>query len=140
MSYFIRYTDTFLSGEIFLTFNESDALEIQFFFADTLVTPLKRLLMWLHTVLTAASCFLVPNHFSTWIDTCQIIIKNKREPCIDIQLTEKFTISTGTFYIKIIIKNPLDFSIFFSWSQKQSWATFINKNSHLLVPSILLNN
>ena len=102
MSYFIRYTDTFLSGEIFLTFNESDALEIQFFFADTLVTPLKRLLMWLHTVLTAASCFLVPNHFSTWIDTCQIIIKNKREPCIDIQLTEKFTISTGTFYIKII--------------------------------------
>ena len=127
MSYFIRYTDTFLSGEIFLTFNESDALEIQFFFADTLVTPLKRLLMWLHTVLTAASCFLVPNHFSTWIDTCQIIIKNKREPCIDIQLTEKFTISTGTFYIKIIIKNPLDFIIFFSWSQKQSIMSNIYK-------------
>ena len=127
MSYFIRYTDTFLSGEIFLTFNESDALEIQFFFADTLVTPLKRLLMWLHTVLTAASCFLVPNHFSTWIDTCQIIIKNKREPCIDIQLTEKFTISTGTFYIKIIIEKPLDFSIFFSWSQKQSIMSNIYK-------------
>merc|ERR1719430_639279 len=32
-----------------------------------LVTPLNRLVMWEQTVLTAASCFFLPNHFSTLI-------------------------------------------------------------------------
>ena len=31
----------------------------------TWVTPLQRLLMWEHTVLTAANSFFLPNHFST---------------------------------------------------------------------------
>merc|ERR1719187_628265 len=31
------------------------------------VTPLKRFWMWLEMVLTAASCFFLPNHFSILI-------------------------------------------------------------------------
>lgn len=77
-----------------------------------LVTPFNMFSTWEHTVLTAASSFLVPNHFSTF-NTRGLIMRISKAKC----LNDRFRTPRGprTVIIRLLVLTVSPSGIFTVW-------------------------